>query len=80
MRDTTKRELFYDFATHYCDATWQTGAGNLFGCNAKSLLLSEEPGFVVYLDNPALENRHENEPGPLVERGHCFAEGGTVCA
>ncbi len=52
------RETVYDFAHHYCDAEWETGGGSI-GCYAK---FSDDHGFVTYLEDPWLENRHENEP------------------
>jgi hypothetical protein len=47
----------YDFTFNFCNADWKTGAGKL-GCPGKS---DGAKGFVVILDNPVLEHRHDNE-------------------
>ena len=51
--------LDYDFAANYCRAEWNSGAGHL-PCPGTS---SSKDGFVVLLDNPALEIRQEDELG-----------------
>ncbi len=47
-----------NFAQTYCEALWQSGAGVL-PCATQN---GRVDGFVSYLENPALENRNENEP------------------
>jgi hypothetical protein len=47
-----------DFAGTFCEASWQTGAGTL-PCPGTA---GAESGWVTYLQNPALENRNEDEP------------------
>ncbi len=47
-----------NFADKYCEAVWQSGAGTL-PCPSDT---GSTAGFVAYLDDPALENRNENEP------------------
>ncbi|MDX1435668.1 MAG: NBR1-Ig-like domain-containing protein [Anaerolineales bacterium] len=49
---------FYNFADAICDARWQGGAGSL-PCSGTQ---DDPAGFVIRLENPALENRRENEP------------------
>jgi hypothetical protein len=53
-----RTQTVLDFAKLYCEATWQTGAATL-PCPAET---GSDQGFVAYLEDPALENRHENEP------------------
>jgi Ig-like domain from next to BRCA1 gene len=50
--------MVYNFATNYCSGDWETDAGSL-SCPGET---SDKDGFVVYLSDPNLENRHENEP------------------
>lgn len=51
-------QTVYNFASEYCNASWVSAAGPL-SCPGTP----EDPnGFVVYLDNPRLENRNEDEP------------------
>jgi Ig-like domain from next to BRCA1 gene len=50
--------LIYDFAANYCKATWENAEKEL-PCPGKG---SESSGFVIRLENPELETRHENEP------------------
>jgi len=47
----------YDFALNYCAATWRSDAGRL-SCTDSTY---SEDGFVTLEENPALENRKENE-------------------
>lgn len=48
----------YDFAANYCNAEWSSGAGSL-SCPG----LEDDPnGSVIYLAEPYLEARRENEP------------------
>ncbi len=49
--------LVYNFATNYCAADWESDAGNL-PCPGDT---GDKDGFVVYLSDPNLESRHENE-------------------
>lgn len=48
----------YDFAANFCQAEWESSDGEL-DCPGDS---DDDSGFVVRLNNPNLENRHENEP------------------
>jgi len=48
----------YDFAISFCSANWRSEIGQI-SCNDTS---RSSNGFVEFLSNPALENRHENEP------------------
>lgn len=50
-------DLVYDFALNFCQAEWETNNGSL-PCPGSS---TSTDGFVILLDEPALENRHENE-------------------
>jgi hypothetical protein len=53
---------FYDFATHFCDASWQNNVRDL-PCPGSS---GDSKGYVIKLDNPVMENgAKENEPGLL---------------
>jgi hypothetical protein len=52
------RGFAYDFAANYCAASWESGAGDL-NCPGQE---GDTDGFVVRVDNPVLESRHENEP------------------
>jgi len=47
----------YDFAANYCNADWRTGLGRI-DCPSST----SSKGFVTLLDNPVMENRHEDEP------------------
>ncbi|HEX8990295.1 MAG TPA: NBR1-Ig-like domain-containing protein [Anaerolineales bacterium] len=52
----------YDFATHFCDATWQNNNRDL-PCPGTE---GDSNGYVLKLDNPVMENgTKENEPGLL---------------
>jgi hypothetical protein len=48
----------YNFANSMCAASWESDAASL-PCPGTE---GDPDGFVLYLDNPNLENRHENEP------------------
>ncbi len=51
----------YDFAIHYCDATWQNkkmGEDEQLPCPGSS---TSSDGFVILLADPQLESRRENE-------------------
>jgi hypothetical protein len=48
----------YDFAANYCNADWRTGSGGI-DCPSSP---SSSKGFVTLLDNPVMENRHDDEP------------------
>jgi hypothetical protein len=53
----------FDFATNYCNATWRSGAG-LLGCPGDA---TNNNGYVIYVDNPQLENGQiYNGPGLLM--------------
>ncbi len=49
----------YDFATNYCLATWESNEEDDLPCPGSK---NDEEGFVLFLSNPSLENRQENEP------------------
>ncbi|HEX7975149.1 MAG TPA: NBR1-Ig-like domain-containing protein [Anaerolineales bacterium] len=49
--------IVYNFADYYCSARWESGAGDL-PCPGQG---GDASGFVVHLDEPSLESRHENE-------------------
>ena len=51
-------EKVYDFAAEYCEADWTNGTGNI-PCGVDT---SPKESFVTYTENPALENRNEDEP------------------
>lgn len=48
----------YNFAANYCQADWESSDGEL-DCPGDT---EDDWGFVTRLNNPDLENRHENEP------------------
>jgi hypothetical protein len=48
----------YDFATNYCAANWISSSAELPCPGIKG----DSDGFAIFLNNPALENRNENEP------------------
>ena len=52
------RGFAYDFAGNYCAASWESDAGDL-SCPGQE---GDTDGFVVRVDSPDLESRHENEP------------------
>ncbi len=52
------QNIVYDFVANYCAADWQNKTTDLPCPGTKG----DEDGFVIRLDNPALENRNENEP------------------
>jgi hypothetical protein len=56
VKEVTSGQV-YNFATNYCSADWESDAGSL-PCPGKT---SDKDGFVVFLSNPNLESRHENE-------------------
>ncbi len=52
----------YDFASSFCDATWQNNTGNL-SCPGSS---GDPIGYVLNLNNPIMESgKPEDEPGLL---------------
>jgi hypothetical protein len=51
------RKTIFNFADEYCQASWRSDVGRL-DCPGSS---DNHDGFVLKLDNPALENRRENE-------------------
>jgi len=53
-----KEGTIFSFVDAYCSATWESSAGDL-PCPGKG---TEPSGFVVRLEDPDQENRHENEP------------------
>jgi hypothetical protein len=55
---TVKSGTVYDFTANYCSADWESGDGDL-PCPGEE---DDPAGFVVFLGNPDLENRRENEP------------------
>jgi hypothetical protein len=52
------RKSIFNFAESFCNAVWESGSGEL-ACPSKP---SDPNGFVVFLEDPKLENRNENEP------------------
>jgi hypothetical protein len=56
--EETDGNLVYDFIRDFCAADWKSDEGDL-PCPGDE---GDEDGFVVLLENPVLENRHENEP------------------
>jgi Ig-like domain from next to BRCA1 gene len=56
VKEVTSGQV-YNFATNYCSADWESDAGSL-SCPGET---SDKDGFVVYLSDPNLESRHENE-------------------
>jgi hypothetical protein len=52
-------KVVYDFVEKYCDAEWSTGAGVLT-CPGE---VEDPEGWVIRLEEPALEGRVEDEPG-----------------
>ncbi|MEJ2012904.1 MAG: NBR1-Ig-like domain-containing protein [Anaerolineales bacterium] len=52
-------EVVYDFVDSYCDAEWSTGAGVLT-CPGE---VEDPEGWVIRLEEPAIEGRVEDEPG-----------------
>jgi hypothetical protein len=66
------RERVYNFATHACEAVWESGAGEL-PCPGNG---KDPQGFVIYMEDVRLENRHENEPTLWVHPD--FAEDGWI--
>ncbi len=57
VRNLDNPNLVYDFAAKACQAEWRSAAGKL-PCPGTS---SATEGFVILLDNPALEIRQEDE-------------------
>ena len=51
-------DAVYDFIANYCAAKWENKTTDLPCPGSKG----SEDGFVIRVDNPALENRNENEP------------------
>jgi hypothetical protein len=52
------RYTAYNFALEHCEADWESGAGAR-SCDGKQ---GDPQGFVIFLKDPALENRNEDEP------------------
>lgn len=52
-----QEDVFYNFAENYCQAYWETASGRL-PCPGKA---NRSTGFVLLLNDPKLEGRHENE-------------------
>lgn len=57
----------YDFAANYCDAKWSSNTKNNLPCPGAN---SGTDGFVLVLQNPELETRHENEPAIWMRPNH----------
>jgi hypothetical protein len=53
-----KSGVIFSFVDAYCSAEWESSSGDL-PCPGKG---TEPSGFVVRLEDPDQENRHENEP------------------
>lgn len=56
--DYLNTDAAYNFVTNYCAASWESDAGDL-PCPGEE---TNSDGFVLRVDNPSLESRHENEP------------------
>jgi hypothetical protein len=56
VKEVTSGQV-YNFADNYCSADWESDAGSL-PCPGAT---DDKDGFVVFLSNPNLESRHENE-------------------
>lgn len=54
----SENDFRFDFAANFCSATWKSQEGTL-PCPGTA---QDPDGFVRKLNNPALENRTENEP------------------
>ena len=54
----TGDNVVYDFIANYCAADWENKSTDLPCPGTRG----SEDGFVIRVDNPALENRNENEP------------------
>jgi hypothetical protein len=54
----TGEGIVYDFISNYCAADWQNKTTDL-PCPGSE---GSDDGFVIRVDNPALESRNENEP------------------
>lgn len=57
----------YDFAAHYCDAHWSSGTKSTLPCPGAN---QGTNGFVIVLQNPDLENRHEDQPAIWMQPNH----------
>jgi hypothetical protein len=60
------RSPVFSFTEDYCAAAWQSAAGTL-ACPGST---DSETGFVIRLNNPALENRNEDEPALWLHPNH----------
>jgi len=59
--------LKYDFAAHYCDASWSSDDDNSLPCPGAN---SGTQGFVIVLQNPDLENGQEDDPAIWMRPNH----------
>lgn len=51
--------IVYNFARSYCSADWESRTSDSLECPGTR---GDDNGFVIYLSNPNLEHRHEDEP------------------
>ena len=64
---STSGKVKYDFAANYCDAKWSSNTKNNLPCPGAN---QGSDGFVLVLQSPELENRHENEPAIWMQPNH----------
>lgn len=57
----------YDFAANYCDAKWSSNTKNNLPCPGAN---QGSDGFVLVLQDPALEHRKEDEPAIWMRPNH----------
>jgi len=67
-----ERFYSYNFAANFCTADWESSSRDL-RCPGDE---NDDEGFVILLENPALENRKENEPALWVHPDE--VRGGTI--
>ena len=56
---TADSGIVLSFAPSFCSADWESNTAAVLPCPGD---VGDDNGFVIYLTNPNLENRHENEP------------------
>ena len=59
----------FDFAAYFCLADWVTEAGSITCTKSDN---NPDKGYVEYLSDPDLENRHEDEPALLTHPNQSF--------
>lgn len=60
-------DVKYDFAENFCDADWSSDSKNNLPCPGAN---QGDDGFVLVLQNPELESRHEDEPAIWMQPNH----------